>query len=87
MKTVDKTSDCSTMASASGFETMSRIVERVESVDWKQVSDSLDSEGNAVIAGLLTAEECAQIASFYPPRIDLSKSGGDGPPWFWQRRV
>lgn len=66
MKTVDKTSDCSTMASASGFETMSRIVERVESVDWKQVSDSLDSEGNAVIAGLLTAEECAQIASFYP---------------------
>lgn len=60
MKTVDKFS-----ISNESIRLMERISERVEAVDWQCVSDSLDSEGNAMIEGLLTAEECRQIAGFY----------------------
>ncbi len=35
------------------------------SIDWMCVSDSLDAEGNALISGLLSPDECRQISEFY----------------------
>ena len=39
--------------------------ERIESLNWPQVTQDLDAYGNAVLPTILTAEECRHIASFY----------------------
>ena len=41
-------------------------VERVEALDWRQVSRDLDGYGCAVLDGLLTPAECQGIAALYP---------------------
>jgi hypothetical protein len=45
---------------------MPNVKERVEGVSWDAVSKDLDGQGSARIAGLLTPEECLEIASLYP---------------------
>jgi len=42
------------------------IVGRVQAVDWERVSNDLDAQGCATIAGLLTQEECEAVAGLYP---------------------
>jgi hypothetical protein len=39
---------------------------RTEAYDWTAVAAELDSHGAAVLSGLLTAQECRQIAGLYP---------------------
>lgn len=39
---------------------------RVAAIDWAQVADELDDQGNAVIGGLLTPAECRSLATMYP---------------------
>jgi hypothetical protein len=41
-------------------------VERVEMVDWTRVSQDLDAQGNAVLEGILSLEECRALAALYP---------------------
>jgi len=41
------------------------IAERVQELDWKQLSEQLDATGSAVAEGLLTAAECQALAGFY----------------------
>jgi hypothetical protein len=41
------------------------LSERVRTLDWGRLSQDLDSSGNAVIAGLLTADECQELAGLY----------------------
>ena len=38
---------------------------RVAAIDWAQVGDDLDDQGNAVITGLLTPTECRSLAAMY----------------------
>jgi hypothetical protein len=38
----------------------------LKTVDWERVGQSLDIEGNAVIEGLLSPDECRAIAEVYP---------------------
>ncbi|MGH7587859.1 MAG: 2OG-Fe(II) oxygenase [Gemmatimonadota bacterium] len=40
--------------------------DRVKALDWSRIADDLDSQGSAVLEGLLSPEECRGIASFYP---------------------
>jgi uncharacterized protein len=41
-------------------------VERVEMLDWTRVSQDLDAQGNAVLEGILSLEECRALAALYP---------------------
>ena len=44
----------------------SPVAERVNAIDWAQVSLELDTHGCAVLQALLTAEECVALAALYP---------------------
>ncbi len=61
MKTIDKTSGVSLGTS----KLIQQIALRANGVDWQEVSNSLDAEGNAMIEGLLSQSECRRIAGFY----------------------
>ena len=41
-------------------------VECVERLDWTRVSRDLDAQGNAVLEGILSLEECRALAALYP---------------------
>jgi len=43
----------------------SAISSRVAAIDWSAVSDELDAYGCAVVAGVLTTEECTSLAGRY----------------------
>src|SRR5262249_11989867 len=47
--------------------------ERIEAVDWQQVSGDLDAEGNAIIKRILTAHECDGVRTLYD-RDELFRS-------------
>jgi hypothetical protein len=53
----------------------------VNAIDWARVSDDLDARGNARVAGLLTARECAALTSLYAgderfrSRVVMAKHG------------
>ncbi len=49
------------------------IEARVGAVDWTVLSQDLDAEGYALIAGLLTANECVHLSALYA-RDDLFRS-------------
>lgn len=40
-------------------------LERVAMLDWERVSDDLDAQGNAVLEGILSSEECRAMAALY----------------------
>jgi hypothetical protein len=40
--------------------------ERLEAYHWDEVSRELDTQGNALVQGILTASECKEIAALYP---------------------
>lgn len=42
-----------------------KIVERVKAIDWEQVLQELDAQGNAKINQVLTADECMELSSLY----------------------
>lgn len=50
-------------------------------LDWQSIAQDLDAHGNAVIEGLLSPEECGQIASLFPrdevfrSRVIMSRHG------------
>jgi len=44
---------------------MKTIEQRVAAIDWAGVDSDLDARGNAVIPGLLAAEECAALSALY----------------------
>jgi hypothetical protein len=54
---------------------------RIECFDWDRVREDLDAAGNAVLPGLLSAEECDGLAGLYPAeepfrsRIVMAKHG------------
>jgi uncharacterized protein len=54
----------------SAQKTMSRIesdaAARVAAIDWTHAAGNLDTQGCAVLKGLLTAEECRALAALYP---------------------
>jgi hypothetical protein len=39
---------------------------RVAAIDWTKATSDLDTQGHAVLRGLLTAEECRALAALYP---------------------
>ena len=45
--------------------TISRITEHVEAVSWQQVFRDLDAEGNAIIKGLISPDECDSVRGLY----------------------
>lgn len=45
--------------------TIKNFAERVEAVAWQEVSRDLDAEGNAVIKGILSADECDGVRGLY----------------------
>ena len=49
------------------------VAERVEAVDWKQVSRDVDAEGSAVVKAVLAPNECDEVRGLYD-RNDLFRS-------------
>jgi len=41
------------------------VAERVMAIEWRQVFQELDAQGNAKIGSILTADECQEISSLY----------------------
>jgi uncharacterized protein len=46
--------------------TTRNAVARVSALDWHGISQDLDGQGNAVLPGLLTPDECQGLAELYP---------------------
>jgi hypothetical protein len=44
----------------------SDVVARVEAIDWTQANRDLDTQGCAVLNGLLSHDECRELAALYP---------------------
>src|SRR5262249_25752305 len=42
------------------------VTPRVDTFDWQQISRELDQQGNGLLKGLLTSEECDALAALYP---------------------
>jgi hypothetical protein len=42
------------------------LADRIAGLDWRRVADDLDEEGHAVLTGLLSGEECGELAALYP---------------------
>jgi hypothetical protein len=42
------------------------VADRVNALDWEQVSQSLDAQGCATIEKLITPQECGSLAALYP---------------------
>lgn len=42
-----------------------KVVERVKAIDWQQVLQELDEQGNAKLDQLLTADECRELSGLY----------------------
>jgi hypothetical protein len=53
-------------ATARKPQSSSDIVARVDAIDWAQATSELDAQGCAVLKGLLTPDECAELAAMYP---------------------
>ena len=50
------------------------MLERINAIDWRQVSGDLDAQGSAVTEGLLTSKECETLAMVYSrPEIFRSR--------------
>jgi hypothetical protein len=49
----------------SSIASLQSIAERVRAIDWKRVSQDLDTEGSAMVERLLSAEECKALAALY----------------------
>ena len=39
---------------------------KTDAYDWMSIERSLDTQGNAVLSGLITAEQCGDLAALYP---------------------
>jgi hypothetical protein len=53
-------------ATARKHPSSSDIAARVDAIDWAQATAELDAQGCAVLRGLLTSDECAELAAMYP---------------------
>jgi hypothetical protein len=53
-------------ATARRHQSSSDVVTRVDAIDWVQATSELDAQGCAVLKGLLTPDECAELAAMYP---------------------
>lgn len=42
------------------------VAQRMSAIDWIRVSEDLDAEGSAVIAGLMSRSECDALVALYP---------------------
>jgi hypothetical protein len=42
-----------------------RAVARIGALDWQEIVKNLDEQGNAVLAGVLTPQECKALTSLY----------------------
>ena len=42
------------------------VFARIEALDWQEIGKNLDEQGNAVLAGVLTPQECMALANLYP---------------------
>ena len=45
---------------------MKTLAERIAAVDWTRVTGELDEQGAALIAGLMSGDECRSIAALFP---------------------
>lgn len=53
------------MNTATAFTAPQNTHERLNALDWSQISQELDSVGCAVLSGLLSAEDCRALAALY----------------------
>jgi len=62
---VRASSDALARQGAIGKRTHQHTVEKVESIGWDSLTRELDAQGSALIKGLLSGEECTEIAALY----------------------
>src|SRR5215472_8795381 len=54
------------MATPTAGIVMEQTVERVTNLDWEEIFLGLDTQGNALLRGVLSAEQCRFLAELYP---------------------
>ena len=70
-----------TTTSVAHANPISRLVERIDAIDWGAIESTLDSDGHAMIERLLTPRQCGAIAALYErddpfrSRVVMSRHG------------
>src|SRR5262245_36212967 len=54
------------MATLTAAILMEHSIKRIISLDWEEILLGLDAQGNALLRGILSAEECRFLAGLYP---------------------
>jgi len=54
------------MATLTAGILMEHTIERITNLDWEEILLGLDAQGNALLKGILSAEECRFLAELYP---------------------
>jgi uncharacterized protein len=53
--------------SSTSFMTSAKdLLQRIEALDWNQISQDLDSHGNAIIENLISSNDCDALVNLYP---------------------
>jgi hypothetical protein len=51
---------------AAAISSAEEVGARIRALDWDRASEELDAAGNAILAGLLSTDECRSLAGLYP---------------------
>jgi hypothetical protein len=66
MPETEKTSTTTTITSEK-----EEVVEQVRALDWKQISQDLDTHGNAIIKSIITSTDCNALAKLYNTKENI----------------
>jgi hypothetical protein len=70
MPETEKTSSISTTITSKKEE----VVERVRALDWKQISQDLDTHGNTIIKRIITSTDCNALAKLYNTKENIFRA-------------
>jgi hypothetical protein len=66
MPETEKTSTTTTITSEK-----EEVVEQVRALDWKQISQDLDTHGNTIIKRIITSTDCNALAKLYNTKENI----------------
>lgn len=66
MKTLYEDDEISVTETSAILQDRTNAVSRIEKLDWQQIARELNEQGCAVLNGVLTPEECGELADLYP---------------------
>src|SRR5260370_35402939 len=66
MNTLFVDESVTTNSQVTGSISADKAITRVNALDWQQIGKNLDEQGNALLQGVLSPDECQALAALYP---------------------